>query len=323
MRDDASSSPKQSKHAVSVDASRLLTSIQRARYRDRAFLDALDHRLQDITPPPPTEAECLEKARTCDDAARKELEAIGCPPCYPPSVDLPVTLNSLPEPQFGAAKYFQSDGAIHTVLDTQLRHWRMFQEYQQWMRRPGRKSRFKEWIARARKRYRALKLPRTLTLLSDHTRQSMLHNWSEYQEYQLDILQGLKMEEAKYQDQLKAELTKLDPKTEGLYNSVEYSARKIAAQSSLSKWIEWEWYRIAALENPPIQNRRRPDVEIAPTMACTGGRYNLRPRTNGRTTKSQPPPTTKSQNARTKKQPTKNLGLAKTRSGRVSKPVTK
>ena len=168
-----------------------------------------------------------------------------------------------------------------------------------------------------RKQHRALELPRNSTLQLDHTRQTILQNWSEYQDRQLDRLQGLKDEEAALQNKLNARLSPGSYEDfQAFQFSMNYSFRRIEALSSLLEWIEWEWHRIAALEKAPSQKRRRPANDIASTMACTGRRYNLRPRTNGRTTQSQ-------LHSTTPRNATKCLGLARTRSGRVSKPVTR
>lgn len=79
--------------------------------------------------PPLDEEEENEESRVLEAQARKELENEGCPPCYPPDLDIP--LRNPPEKYQAIIWYWQSfPGTDDVVLCAQLSDWRKFRTSQ-------------------------------------------------------------------------------------------------------------------------------------------------------------------------------------------------
>jgi hypothetical protein len=77
------------------------------------------------------EQEENEDSRRREAQARQELEDDGCPPCYPPDVDIPL-LRNLPEECQALVGYWQSfPGTGDVPLCAQLIAWRKFRAFQQ------------------------------------------------------------------------------------------------------------------------------------------------------------------------------------------------
>jgi hypothetical protein len=73
------------------------------------------------------------ETRSFEAQARKELEKEGCPPCYPPYLDIP--LRNIPHEYQAIMAYWQSFPSTgDAVLCAQLSDWKMFRVFQQHIR---------------------------------------------------------------------------------------------------------------------------------------------------------------------------------------------
>ena len=144
------------------------------------------------------EQELLYMHRQVEAQARKELEADGCPPCYPPGLDIP-DLQSPPEECRAILAYWlwlSSTG--HVPLSAQLRAWRRFRLFQQQTRR-----RFSDFERNLRQRRQTHGLDGPATALTaDLTLQSPLERWIEFQDYHLTRLETMQRK----RDRLEKEL---------------------------------------------------------------------------------------------------------------------
>ncbi|KAE8446596.1 hypothetical protein EG329_011789 [Mollisiaceae sp. DMI_Dod_QoI] len=99
--------------------------------RKTCGVDIEEHLIDSRAPTPPsrTEEEQLIEDRYFEILARQDLEADGCPPCYPP--DLQTPLRDVPEEYQKIILYwkFNSDNDNHELL-AQFRDWRRFRGYQ-------------------------------------------------------------------------------------------------------------------------------------------------------------------------------------------------
>ena len=287
---------------------------KRERDRQLKLSHALSQRLQDLTPPPEDEPTILEEARAHDRRAREELTAMKCPPCYSPTYEPP--LSSVTEPQLGAVEYFK-DHAPYTgaVLAAQLEHWKAFRRYQERLRRSFTRFGIREYASKVRKKWPSKKIPRTFSLKLDHTRQTMLEDWTEYRYTELGKLENLQKERVELRKQVDtASRSNNSDDLQGPTFALDYNHRRIGHHSRLLEWIRWQWHQIAASKALRGHDYQRFEAPIT----STHGRYNLRPRplvrTNYPTHPSGPIRRTAGQGHKAMKT------LVLTRSGRVSKP---
>ena len=78
--------------------------------------------------PPVDEEEEDEESRLLEVQSRKELENEGCPPCYPPDLDIP--LRNIPEKYRAITSYWKSfPGTGDVVLRAQLSDWQNFARF--------------------------------------------------------------------------------------------------------------------------------------------------------------------------------------------------
>ncbi|KAI1271409.1 hypothetical protein F5Y07DRAFT_383065 [Xylaria sp. FL0933] len=151
--------------------------------------DRLQEALRDVTPPLDEEEE-REISRRLEAEARQKLEAEGCPPCYPPDVDVHSS-QELPDSCRAIVKYWLSfSGGEDVPLCYQLRDWRKFRAYQ-------RRKRVRRYKNSARGVYRLRQkcgLDYNVRLAIDLEQQSPLDRWIEYQAYHLEHLEQLEKE---------------------------------------------------------------------------------------------------------------------------------
>lgn len=142
--------------------------------------------------PPVNEDEKNEEGRRLEAKARKELEDDGCPPCYPPELEIP--LQNIP-PNFQAiVKYWLSILRLDdVVLCAQASDWRKFR-MDQLRRCQFRKKNFDEFIDEIRERRRRHGLSDDIRLLPDLKQQGRLENWIEFENYHLKYLERLEAE---------------------------------------------------------------------------------------------------------------------------------
>ncbi|KAI4230584.1 MAG: hypothetical protein L6R40_007996 [Gallowayella cf. fulva] len=148
-------------------------------------VDALQLRLQTITPPP-DEEEDDEESRVLEAQARQDLESDGCPPCYPPHLDVPV--RNPPEEYRQIIEYWQSFSSTDdVVLCAQRSDWRKFRQAQRRLRHHYRNKSFSIFVDEVRGRRRAHSLDDNVHLLLDPQQQSRQQNWTEFQDYHLQL----------------------------------------------------------------------------------------------------------------------------------------
>ncbi|KAF2759764.1 hypothetical protein EJ05DRAFT_498967 [Pseudovirgaria hyperparasitica] len=100
----------------------------------------------DMTPPLDEEEEYRDSCQR-EDKARKQLEAEGCPPCYPPGLEIHRS-EHLPEDYRAIIEYWRSfPWSSGLPLCAQLRSWREFHAHQRLRRqlRPDQQSRIDRW----------------------------------------------------------------------------------------------------------------------------------------------------------------------------------
>ncbi|MCJ1386249.1 hypothetical protein MMC17_009375 [Xylographa soralifera] len=108
---------------------------------------------RDPTPPPRSKEALFIEAQGYEIKARQDLEAEGCPPCYPPNLEIP--LRDIPEEYQGIISYWQLFSSQDNVeLLAQYRDWERFREFQKRVRHDygTSKTPFSEYVDRVRKR---------------------------------------------------------------------------------------------------------------------------------------------------------------------------
>ncbi|KAI9674975.1 MAG: hypothetical protein M1817_001381 [Caeruleum heppii] len=136
---------------------------------------ALATRLQSLTPPV-DEDEKNEESRRLEAHARKELEEAGCPPCYPPDLDI-TTRNVLEKLRAIVNYWLASLRADDVALCAQASDYRKFLVDQlHTRRRLGRES-FGKFEDEVRERRRRYGLRDDVHLLLDLRQHSRLQNW--------------------------------------------------------------------------------------------------------------------------------------------------
>lgn len=118
--------------------------------------------------------------------ARQDLESDGCPPCYPPHLDVPV--RNPPEEYRQIIEYWQSFSSTDdVVLCAQRSDWRKFRQAQRRLRHRYRNKSFSIFVDEVRGRRRAHSLDDNVHLLLDPQQQSRQQNWIEFQDYHLKL----------------------------------------------------------------------------------------------------------------------------------------
>lgn len=219
-----------------------------------------------MTPPPDSDDD-LEEARVLEAQARKDLEAEGCPPCYPADFELPLTD---PPPEYlPIIRYFENDGVY---LYAQLSEWQRFRQVQEQDRSPTRSRyrslTFDEWLARIRRRRERNGLSSDVSSIKQSlSQQDRLGNWVEYQDFALKCFQGY------YND--KGELEK--ERDEGLAKGeeswpyerrMEYIEREMEKHKILLQWIEEQ--RLVMVREQQQQREQQQDSQNSRHVAPAG-----------------------------------------------------
>jgi len=240
-------------------------------------------RLQALTPDIDEEA-ILEEKRQGEIAARKELEADGCPPCYP--ADMEVPLKDVPSEYQGGVDWWTNWSPYgETVLTGQLRSWKQFRTQQGVVRRAYSPNGFRGYVERLNDRRKRHGLEGDAVLLQDLAQQSQLQNWYEFQNWQL------KGRIVTYEPQLReaCELQEAHRKAGDHEDNnevdLQYCRRKLAQIDNLLDWIERQ--RRAMVEAEEARSSARdvtptvPSLEHNPVPAAqklpTTSRGQLRP----------------------------------------------
>ncbi|TAQ88591.1 hypothetical protein B7494_g3111 [Chlorociboria aeruginascens] len=141
-----------------------------------------------LTPPPPTEEEMIIENRDYEAKARRDLEAEGCPPCYPP--DLQVPLQDIPEEYQKIISYWRLASLMKDVeLLAQFRDWERFRAYQKRVRHeygmPGKVfSEYVDYVNEVRQEY-GLEGGDMRVRYSLEEKDRTLENWVEFQAYHI------------------------------------------------------------------------------------------------------------------------------------------
>ncbi len=179
--------------------------------------------------------------------SRKELENEGCPPCYPS--DLNVPLKNIPQKYQAIISYWESfPGTGDVVLRAQLSDWQKFRAFQKRVRRHYRQRPFNEFVVRVYERQRRHKVGRNVYLQFDVKEQNRLENWMEFQDYHLQLREGLEKERDEFKKKLdnarkEAENTDtpdFDRAAEAYQQRLEYAERKLQRHMTLLQWIKQE-----------------------------------------------------------------------------------
>ncbi|KAL9013831.1 MAG: hypothetical protein Q9173_001498 [Seirophora scorigena] len=152
---------------------------------------------RDVTPPPDPEEDDAE-IRVLEAQARQDLERDGCPPCYPPHLDVPV--RNPPEEYEQIIGYWQSfTSTDDVVLGAQRADWEKFRHTQRSLRHRYRNKSFSIFVDEVRARRRAHGLDDNVQLLLDPQLQSRQQTWIEFQDYHLTLHEWLEKKQDKQQ----------------------------------------------------------------------------------------------------------------------------
>ncbi|KAI0426211.1 hypothetical protein F5Y09DRAFT_345941 [Xylaria sp. FL1042] len=195
--------------------------------------DRLRAALRDVTPPLDEEEE-REISRQLENEARRKLEAEGCPPCYPPDVDIHSS-EELPDSCRAIVDYWLSFTCGEDVpLCYQLRAWSKFRAYQ----RRKRVRSFEDSERGACQRRQKYGSDDNVRLTIDLDQQSPLDRWIEYHDYQLEHLERLEKEDDRLRKEL-AESRSADD-MDALQHIIGHSEKHIERHMVLLDWIEKE-----------------------------------------------------------------------------------
>lgn len=236
--------------------------------------------------PPVDEDERNEEGRRLEASARKELDELGCPPCYPPDVDL--TTRNVPDKFQAIVGYWMAVlWGDDVVLRAQLRDYQEFLASQRDTRRRfGKKwfSRFEDAVRERRQRHG---LRGDVHLLLDPRQQSRLQNWVEFQNYHLKALEGFTAEQDKVQQQLddarkqagdgSTPVTRrVGPSIGGLEYTLVYFRRMIERRNVLLDWIERQRQAMDAGHPTPPREKNSDEStvlsEAGPRTSAGSGR---------------------------------------------------
>lgn len=207
--------------------------------------DRLIAALRDVTPPLDEEKE-KEESIWREGEARQNLEADGCPPCYPPDVDI-YSLQDTSEPCRAILSYWQSfSWTLDTPLCSQLRVWNKFRAYQKRKRARS----FESFEREVRQRRQRHGLDDNVLLTMELEQQSPLDRWIEFQDYELARLEGfektLELEKERAEERKKLPepppTRKLEPDIihPPWMDPVERAEGEIKQHMILLNWIEQE-----------------------------------------------------------------------------------
>lgn len=241
--------------------------------------------------PPVDEDEKNEEARRLEAHARKELEDAGCPPCYPPDVD--ITTRKVPEKLQAIVDYWLASlRTDDVVLCAQASDYRKFLADQLHTRRRLGNKCFGMYEDEVRERRRRYGLRGDVHLLPDSRQHSRLQNWVEFQNYHLKKLERLETEQdesrQKLDDTRKLASDRSAPapkragnSAEALEHILEQVERSIEQRKVLLDWIE-QWRQVMDTGHPipPCEENNNEQTvlsEAGPrTSACGGRRRGLK-----------------------------------------------
>lgn len=280
-----------------------------------------------MTPPLDEEAENKE-SRLLETEARAILERQGCPPCYPPCLEVP--LRNVPDKYQAIVSYWQSlPGTGDVVLRAQLFDWQAFHAFQSRNRRKNQHERLDRYVEEVRELRRKYNIRGKVVLRSNTTQQSPLENWIEFQYYHLRIHEQLETE----RDDMRGKRDKARKEAENMASvdltwavfcyerRSETSERKLQTHKILLHWIEQKRALMDAGHSATVQDHGDglDAVSKCVKAICTRSRQKRRPKTptNSRISKARPG---KRNVQRQGRAALESKPQVRTRYGRISKP---
>lgn len=233
-------------------------------------------RSREVTPPLDEEKE-KEDSLWREAEARKKLEADGCPPCYPPGVDVD-RLQDTSEPCRAIVGYWQSFAWTEDMpLCSQLKEWNRFRAYQKRKRLRS----FEIFEHEVRQRQRRHGFDDDVLLTMDLDQQSPLDRWIEFQNYELARFEQFEKEldHEKEREELKKKLPESRTAHDIHINMthcvirppVELAERQIRLQMVLLDWIEQQRQSMRLGENATATSNemlvQEPEPEPVPNNA--------------------------------------------------------
>lgn len=258
--------------------------------------------------PPLDPNELAQEARLREEEARRSLEADGCPPCYPPSLTVPV--RSAPGKYRDIVHHWlSSEGHGGVILCAQLQDWRQFRVSQ----KENRRKPFGTFVDQAGKRMRRHDIPLSVTLRLDPEQQNITENWAEFHHYHLERLEYLEDKRDEWKEKRseiglssghsqERRMLDGDARFDLALNLAEHD---IERQKCLLRWITQQQHEMGSGSQMPVRAVHR-----------------RRKRDNSRQIGKQTRPTRprKTRSTSRLQQPTTSSCLIQTRSGRISKP---
>ena len=237
--------------------------------------------------------------------ARHDLESDGCPPCYPPYLDVPV--RNPPEEYRQIVGYWRSITSTgDVVLCAQRSDWRNFRHSQQRLRHRYRNQPFSSLLDKVIELRRAHGLDDNVLLLLDPQQQSRQQNWVEFQHYHLKLYEWQKRERDGLQQKLDNYRREAgDGDREGsehtalrngvLYSNLNYAERNLRWHEVLLCWIEE--HRLAMNPLLPIPAEKGSGDQHSPSKQQRRSKHQGTPAVLGKARVSKSTP--KRQNTRT------------------------
>ena len=195
--------------------------------------------------------------------ARQDLDGDGCPPCYPPTLDVPV--RNPPEEYRQIIEYWQSFSSTDdVVLCAQRSDWRRFRESQRRVRYRYRNKSFSVFMDEVRERRRAHGLDDNIHLLLDPQQQSRQQNWIEFQDYHLKLHEWQK----KKRDGLQRDLDNTQKGAENtdikgseraaqqeraIHQRLDYAETTLRWHEVILRWIEQWRLAMGPLPSTPVE----------------------------------------------------------------------
>ncbi|KAI4115677.1 MAG: hypothetical protein LQ345_003776 [Seirophora villosa] len=190
---------------------------------------------REITPSPDPEEDDAE-IRVIEAQARQDLERDGCPPCYPPHIDVPA--RNPPEEYEQIVGYWQSfTSTDDVVLGAQRADWEKFRQTQRSLRHRYRNKPFSMFVDEVRARRRAHGLDDNVQLLLDPQLQSRQQTWIKFQDYHLTLHESLGKDRDEQQKRY-----------DDFPRRLQYAKRSLRWQEAMLCWIE---QRRLAMDPPP------------------------------------------------------------------------
>lgn len=226
--------------------------------------------------------------------SREDLKNDGCTPCYP--LYLTVPLRNVPEKYKAIVSYWESlPGTGDVVLRAQLADWQEFRSFQGRNRGYYRRRPFNEFVDKVRERRGRHSLEGDTCLRFDVNQQNRLENWTEFQDYHLQLHEGLEKDredlEKEREDLKRTKDAKKETEDTGFggfgcpvnayQQRLEYAELKLQRHETLLQWIGQE--RMAMdISDLVLAEENNDNRDVSPKVvraSCSGSRRKRQPET--------------------------------------------